>query len=110
MQTGFKIHKQAVLLEYNLNKFVAQAKKESYSTMADISMLYDKPVYIMREILLQMKEERSLSERHQWMIQMIQARYQPYEACVLKQLDESICVSMCKDLETLNQEMQERRG
>lgn len=110
MQTGFKIHKQAVLLEYNLNTFVAQAKKEACSSLADISMLYEQPVHIMREILLQIQQEERLSVWDRWMIQMIQARYQPYEECLLKQLDEAVCISMCKDLETLNQGMVERRG
>lgn len=110
MQTGFKIHKQAVLLEYNLNTIVAKAKREPYSTLADISILYEQPVHMMRKILLQIQQEQTLSIRDKWMIQMIQARYQPYEDCLLKQLDEMICYAMCKDLEALHQEMMQERN
>lgn len=110
MQTGFKIHKQAVLLEYNLNTFVAKTKKEPYSTLADISILYEQPVHMVRSILLQMRNEHEVSERGKWMIEMIQARYQPYETYLLKQLDEVVCDAMCKDLETLNQMLHSSNG
>lgn len=105
MQTGFKLHKQAVLLEYNLNKVVDYVQGKENSALADITEVYEQPVRLIREILWEMeqREKERLSERNQWLMQMIQERYSPYEQCVLSQLDEDICLSLCADLETLRQ-------
>ena len=93
MQTGFKLHKQAVLLEYNLNKVVDYVQGKENSTLADICEVYEQPVRLIREILVEIKQENQeqLSERNQWLMEMIQERYSPYEQYVLGQLDEDIC-------------------
>lgn len=103
IQAGFHLHKQAVLLEYNLNRFVKQKKKQAQCDWADITMIYEQPIHLMREILQEVKKQAILSEREDWFIHMISERYAPYEHYVLAQLDEDIACSLCADLIALNE-------
>lgn len=106
MQYGFKIHKQAVLLEYSLNAIVQQGKGKE---VADITMIYEYPIRVMDVMLQEVKRKNEdLKERIIWIIHMIQERYRPYESCVLIQLEETICKALCEDLVMLHEQMRKR--
>lgn len=99
MQYGFHIHKQAVLIEHNLNGILAQHEG---SEVADISMIYEHPIYIIKQLLTKVEHRNEdLDEPSKWVIEMIQGRYQPYESYVLSQLEEGTCNCLCKDLQML---------
>lgn len=105
IQTRCSLHKQAVLLEYNLNRIVKQMRKQPQCDWAEITEVYEQPIHLVREILQEVKKKVTLSVRNDWFIHMITERYAPYEAYVLSQLDEDIAMSLCEDLIALNENL-----
>lgn len=102
MQQGFKIHKQAVLIEYNLNRIMKQVEQNK---AADIAMIYDRPIQIIQEMLQQIKQgSYPLQARQAWVLEMIVERYRPYNGCVLTQLEEPVCLSLCADLQLFQEQ------
>lgn len=106
VQTGFYLHKQAVLLEVQLNKFASQMQGKQYHDFADITMIYEQPVRLMREILIEMKAKaKQLNEEEAWFLSMVSERYAPYENCVLSQLEPEVARSLYEDLKALNEKL-----
>ena len=99
---GFHFHKEAVLLEHNINQLAVWMNQRKNSGIADITTVYEQPVKLVREVLKLMQERIKLKEKDDKMIQTIDARYAPYEECVLSQLDQETAVSLCDDLISLN--------
>lgn len=106
IQTRFHLHKQAVMLEFQLNRFASKMQGRNNSDLAEITMVYEQPVRLTREILIEMKQQaKHLKEKDDWFIHMITERYAPYEDCVLSQLDAEVADALCEDLRTLNEHL-----
>lgn len=99
---GFYFHKEAVLLEHNINQLAVWMNQRKTSGIADITMVYEQPIKLVREVLKLLQKRQKLKETEDQLIQVIDKRYAPYEECVLSQLDQETAVSLCDDLINLN--------
>lgn len=101
MPTKLNIHKQAVMIEYYLNQIVDKMNNTKNSTMADITMVYDQPIRLCSQILLHV-QDRCVSREYEEAIQSIRQKYWPYQACILSQIDDTVCNALCDDLKALS--------
>lgn len=100
MSNGFSVHKEAVLMEIYLNDIMRFSTSGNSYGSADITMIYDAPVLLIKRMLAPLKQY--MPKTVQLAISELEQKYQSCENQILTQMEKTTTLSLCSDLKMIS--------